>query len=204
MSKKYKLKRKRKNLISYYVIIIIIVFSIFSATGYALFSDNLKISGTANIKDSGGDDPELEYGNSTYTWDASVSWGEPGNYTFSVPITIKNLDKDYCYGQTNDPNDIIVVKISFINDNFIPWESMNSYSIWQAKTIEYVDGELVLTYTESNSWWTIGTESTLYLQLCFNIDDCYMDPSQLDLVGVKSVSLNGKLCTDVTNTSSSQ
>lgn len=185
MYKKYKLKQKKKKLTSYYIIILIIIFSIFSATGYALLSDNMKISGFANLKST--DKPDGEYCNSTYTWKNKDSWGSPGKYTYQVEINITNLDKDYMAGEDSN----LEFKIGIGNSDFIPWDSTATYNIWQAESVTAEDNFIIIKFKPDVVWWSLGTDLTLYPMIGLS--------SENSSIIITSIYLNGKLCTDITN-----
>lgn len=187
MYKKYKLKQKKKKLTSYYIIILIIIFSIFSATGYALLSDNMKISGSANLKST--DKPDGEYGKSTFTWKNTNNWGSPGSYTYQLGIDITNLDEDLYANQSE-----LEIRITFANSDFKPWDSVSSYNIWQADTITYENNVLIIKFKSESIWFPIGTVLTLYPMFCLENDN--------SAVIITSLSLNGKLCTDLSTETS--
>lgn len=51
--KKYKISKRKKNINPYYIFLIFAISLLFVSSGYAIFSDNLYIKGTANINPSG-------------------------------------------------------------------------------------------------------------------------------------------------------
>lgn len=156
--KKYKI-RKRKKLVSPYIIFAIFAISIlFVSTGYAIFSDSLNIVGKANILLS--DAPPL--GKSTYNYETTSAWPGIGTHIiYAVTVNILNLDKDYYSDMT----------ISFdLPDGFLLEESTNNLNIWQADSISQTGNTVTIVFKPNTTWLPVNNTLPLYLQLPYEYE----------------------------------
>lgn len=169
--KKYKIK-KRKKLLSSYIIFAIFTISIFFvSTGYAILSDSLSIVGKANILDSNIPTP----GKSTYNYETTTSWTGPDSPIFyAVTVNILNLDENYY-------SDNI---ISFdVPDGIELEKSNNNLNIWQAESVSQIGNTITIVF-KPNIWVLINETLTLYLQLPYKNETT---------ITISNLVLNGKI-----------
>lgn len=159
MFKKYKIKKRRKFISPYYIFILFIISVLFVSVGYSYLSDTIKITGKANILNSGGSG-DIEYGNSTYTWAPAYSWGGGGSlYTYAMVITITNLDEDYRSDKS--------IEISFDVPDGCVLDSSININVWQAESATLDGNTITLKFSTNGSWLPIGETLTIYPHLYF-------------------------------------
>ena len=136
----------------------------------SLFSDTLKIKGTANILSS-ANDPNSPFGNSTYSWSLYTTWpGPDGGYVYQVEIPITNLD-----------GDIQLWEVSFdVPDGCIVTES----EIWQASKVTVTGNTVNLVGRDWNGFVQNGAQLGLNLILPFS--------APVENFNISNVILNGK------------
>lgn len=182
--KKYKIKKRKKAINPYLIFSILAIGLIFVSYSYALLSDTLTIRGLVNILSS--DPSDIEYGNSTYTYENRASWSDTaGNPIYDVYVCITNLDQDF----TGDP-----ITICFdTNSGFAPELHSNNCNIWQASSITCSGSRVTLVLSANNSWVNMGSTIDLYFQLPFT--------QQHSAINITNVTLNGKYVRYIGNNS---
>lgn len=175
MFNKYKIKKKKKLSFSFLIIIFFLISLAFASYGYSLFSDTLKITGTANILDN-----TIPLGNSTYSWSITKTWyKKKGNYFYQISMPITNLD-----------GDVQKWEISFdVPDGCVATTS----NIWQASEVTITGNTIKLVAQNWNGFVQDGSKLTLDLTLPFK--------TQVDF-NISNVIFNGKVITYVPTGSS--
>ena len=173
--KKYKI-RKRKKLISPYVIFAIFAISmLLVSTCYALFNEKLNIVGQANFLDS----TPYEPGNSIYNYLENGDWpNQDGTYTYGTQIIIKNLD------ETITDN----LEIAFDLPEGFVYDSSSSYNIWQADSFSFSNNRLTIKFKSYASYFAKGDTLTIWPQLKFESENV---PNEI----ITNLTINGKLTT---------
>ena len=159
MFKKYKIKKRKKSVNPYHIFVIFAIALLFVSYGYSYLSDNMTITGKANILAKSSED--IEYGNSTYKWKLAYNWQNgDGSYVYAMQIDITNLDEDYKADKG------IVVSFDLPDSCIIT--DLTNINIWQAESFSLEGNTLTVNFKPSSSWLPMGETLTLYPHLYFS------------------------------------
>lgn len=180
--------RRKKNKNFKLICIICIIALFFISNSYAMLSDRLTISGTANIKynqeaalaEHDIYEPMQEtpnYSNCTYTYKNVSNWKQAdGIYIYEIELSIINLDKDYVTGN---------LEISFEeNQGLAKEQSKENLGILQAKKVLITGNKVTALLTEENSKVKYGEKINLCIYLSY-------ENEQENGITLDNVTLNG-------------
>lgn len=176
MYKKYKLKKRKQNN-TFLIIFVVCISALFMSSGYALLSDTLTITGTANIKQQ----QQVEQGNSTYSWRVVSSWFNYGD------VAVKSVYQVGFIINNND-GDLTDWELQFdVPDGLVP-DKLNS---WMLETMEATGNTVTITPMGYVASIPDGGQPAqeIIIELPFSIE--------LEELTITNVIFNGKLLQEV-------
>ena len=175
MYRKYKIKKRKQNN-TFLIIFVVCISTLFMSSGYALLSDTLTITGTANIKQQ----QQVEQGDSTYTWRIMDTWTNEGEVDIKVVYQVGFIIN-------NNEETITDWELQFdVPDGLVP-EKLNS---WMLETMEATGNTVTITPLGWVASIPAGGQSQeIVVQLPFS--------EEIEELTITNVIFNGKLLQEV-------